>query len=62
MSGFPGTTKDKPDAVHSEALAGLLRSELRTALALPAWRLRLPPVAVPLWHTEPAQRCAMISV
>jgi len=62
MSGLPGTTNDKPDVVHSEALAGRLRSEVRIALALPDWRLRLPPVAVPLWHTEPAQRCAMICV
>src|SRR5215510_7497517 len=34
MSGLPGTTNDKPPLVHSELLAGLLSSELRTALAV----------------------------
>ena len=48
MSGFPATTNDKPELAHCDPLAGLSSSELRTALAVPALRLKLPPVEVPV--------------
>jgi hypothetical protein len=48
MSGWLGTTNDMPELEHSEPLAGLFSSELRTALALPAEMLKLPPVDMPL--------------
>jgi hypothetical protein len=34
MSGLPGTTNDKPDAMHCEPLAGRPRIELRTCARL----------------------------